>query len=87
MVTESAAIHSNRFRKHAVVKPQTTDRCLRTVARVECDGVCGGVDANAEQVCAGMACMFHRYVTDRSLYAVQDEARAARLEPSSAISE
>ncbi len=35
-------------------------------------------DANVEQVRRGMAWVFDRYVTDRSLYAVQDEARAAR---------
>jgi endonuclease YncB( thermonuclease family) len=62
------------FRKQAVVKPQTTDRYGRTVARVECNGV----DANAEQVRAGMAWVFDKYVTDRSLYTVQDEARVAR---------
>ena len=44
------------------------------MARVICDGV----DANAEQVRAGMAWVFDKYVTDRGLYAVQDEARAAR---------
>jgi endonuclease YncB( thermonuclease family) len=62
------------FKKQAVVKPQTTDRYGRTVARVECDGV----DANAEQVRAGMAWVFDRYVIGRSLYTVQEEARAAR---------
>ncbi len=62
------------LKKRAVVKPQTTDRYGRTVARVECDGV----DANVEQVRAGMAWVFDKYVTDRSLYAVQDEARNAR---------
>lgn len=35
-------------------------------------------DANAEQVRRGMAWVFDRYVTDRSLYAEQEEARAAR---------
>lgn len=62
------------FKKQAVVKPQTTDRYGRTVARVECDGV----DANAEQFRSGMAWVFDRYVIDRSLYAVQDEAKAAK---------
>ena len=46
---------------------------LFTVALVACDGT----DASAEQVRAGMAWVFDRYVTDRSLYAVQDAARAA----------
>lgn len=71
------------FKKQAVVTPQTTDRYGRTVARVECDGV----DANAEQVRAGMASVFDRYVTDRSLYAVQDEVRAAKRPARAAPSE
>ena len=62
------------FKKQAVVKQQTTDRYGRTVARVECDGA----DANAEQVRSGMAWVFDKYVTDRILYAVQDDARTAR---------
>jgi hypothetical protein len=41
---------------------------------------CDGVDANAEQIRTAMAWVFDRYVTDRSLCAVQDEARGARLE-------
>lgn len=60
--------------KAATVRPRTTDRYGRTVARVECDGI----DASAEQVRAGMAWVFDRYVTDRSLYAVQDAARGER---------
>lgn len=61
------------FGKTAVVVPRTTDRYRRTVARVECEGT----DASAEQVHAGLAWVFDRYVTDRGLYAVQDEARRA----------
>ncbi len=62
------------FEKQAVVKPRTIDRPGRTVARVECDGV----DASAELVRPGMAWVFDKYVTDRILYAVQDDARTAR---------
>jgi len=40
--------------------------------------ICDGTDANAEMVRAGMAWVFDRYITDRGLYAVQDEARAQR---------
>jgi endonuclease YncB( thermonuclease family) len=58
----------------AVVRPQVTDRYGRTVARVECDGT----DASVEQVRAGLAWVFDRYVRDQSLYAVQDEARDER---------
>lgn len=61
------------FKRQARVSVQTKDRYGRSVARVECDGV----DASAEQVRAGMAWVFDRYVKDRSLYALQDEARAA----------
>jgi micrococcal nuclease len=39
------------FKKQAVVKPQTRDRCGRNVARIECDGG----DVNAEKVRAGVA--------------------------------
>jgi endonuclease YncB( thermonuclease family) len=44
---------------------------------VTCAGA-DGTDANAEMVRSGMAWVFDKYVTDRGLYAVQDEARAAR---------
>ena len=62
------------FGKQAEIIPQSRDRYGRTVARVRC----GGVDANTEQVRRGMAWVFDRYVTDRSLYAVQEDARNAR---------
>lgn len=67
-------LSDNCFRKPAEVRPQTKDRYGRTVARV----TCAGVDANAEQVRAGMAWVFDKHVTDRALCATQDEARAAR---------
>ena len=50
------------------------DRYGRTVAHVRC----GGTDAGVEQVRSGMAWVFGRYVTDRSLYGLQNEARAAQ---------
>jgi endonuclease YncB( thermonuclease family) len=62
------------FKRHAVVREEGRDRYGRMVARVVCDGA----DANAAQLQAGMAWVFDRYVTDRSLYAVQDEARGAK---------
>lgn len=61
------------FRERAEIRPQKTDRYGRTVARV----TCRGQDASAHQVRSGMAWVFDRYVTDRSLYRLQDEARAA----------
>ena len=62
------------FKRSAAVRPQSKDRYGRTVARVDCDGV----DANVEQVSAGMAWVYDKYVIDRDLYRVQDAARAAR---------
>jgi endonuclease YncB( thermonuclease family) len=61
------------FKMQAVVKPQPMNRYGRNVARIECDGG----DVNAEQVRAGVAWVFDRYVIDRSLYALQDEVKAA----------
>ncbi|MFA9441801.1 thermonuclease family protein [Uliginosibacterium sp. sgz301328] len=46
----------------------------RQVARVECKGI----DVNAEQVRRGMAWVYDQYVTDRSFYVLQDEARYSR---------
>ena len=63
------------FQKQAEIKPQTKDRYGRTVARVICDGA----DANVEQVKRGMAWVYDKYVRDRSLYAIQDKARASKV--------
>lgn len=48
------------------------DRYGRSVARV----ICGETDANAEQVRAGMAWAYTRYLTDPSIQASEAEARA-----------
>ena len=65
------------FKQRAEVRPITagggSDRYGRVVAHVSCNGV----DANTEQVRAGMAWVFDRYVTDQRLYTLQEEARAA----------
>jgi endonuclease YncB( thermonuclease family) len=61
--------------KRARVVWTEKDRNGRLLARV----VCSGIDANAEQVRRGMAWVFDRYVKDRSLYPLQDRARAQRL--------
>ena len=60
--------------KDARIAEQGKDRYGRTLGRV----TCAGVDANAEQVRRGMAWVYDRYVTDRALYAVQGDAKAAR---------
>lgn len=63
------------FNVRAEIRPQKTDRYGRTVARV----TCRGQDASAHQVRSGMAWVFDRYVTNRSLYQLQDEARSTGL--------
>lgn len=62
------------FGQQAVIEDQGRDRYGRVIGRVGCSGI----DANAEQVRRGMAWVFDRYAADRSLYALQDEAREAR---------
>jgi endonuclease YncB( thermonuclease family) len=49
------------------------DKYGRVLGRVECQGL----DANAEQVRRCMAWVYDSFVTDRSLYALQNGARAA----------
>jgi|SRR5688572_23628137 endonuclease YncB( thermonuclease family) len=51
------------------------DKYGRMLGRVQCQGL----DANAEQVRRGMAWVYDRHVTDRSLYALQNDARAAHV--------
>ena len=62
------------FGNAATLADKGRDRYGRTLARVTCDGV----DANAEQVRRGRAWVYDRYVTDKMLYAVQEEAKAER---------
>ncbi|HHR0450053.1 TPA: thermonuclease family protein [Pseudomonas aeruginosa] len=62
------------YGRDAAIEDGGRDRYGRTIGRVSC----AGIDANAEQVRRGMAWVFDRYATDRRLYAIQDEARAAR---------
>jgi endonuclease YncB( thermonuclease family) len=62
------------FNKQARIEDKGLDRYGRTIGRVWCSGV----DANAYQVQMGMAWVYDRYVTDRSLYALQDDAKTSR---------
>jgi len=63
------------FGKTASLDVRGQDRYKRTIARVTCDGL----DANAEQVRRGYAWTYTRYAPKGSpLFAIQDEARAAR---------
>ncbi|MGE0349841.1 thermonuclease family protein [Hydrogenophaga sp.] len=77
---EKAQPFGNRSRQHlaslcfqqtATIRPATTDRYGRTVARVECQGK----DANLQQVRAGMAWAYTRYLTDPAIASAQDTAR------------
>jgi endonuclease YncB( thermonuclease family) len=61
--------------RQATVRSSGRDKYDRVLGRVEC----GGIDANAEQVRRGMAWVYDRYVTDRGLYALQNDARASHL--------
>jgi micrococcal nuclease len=62
------------FRRQAEIRPVTVDRYGRSVARV----TCGGVDANAEQVRAGMAWAYTKYLTDPNIERLEQEARDQR---------
>ncbi|KTD40559.1 thermonuclease family protein [Legionella parisiensis] len=59
------------FRKHAVINSIGNDRYGRTLGRVSCDAI----DANAEQIKMGMAWVYDKYVTDKSLYDLQKTAK------------
>lgn len=62
------------FRKDATYQAQTIDRYGRIIAVVTCDGV----EANRAQVEHGMAWVYERYNKDKSLPALQGEARMAK---------
>jgi len=53
---------------------QDTDRYGRTVGRV----YVGNVDVNAEMVKQGAAWVYRKYAKDQSLYALENEAKAAK---------
>ena len=61
------------FQQHATIRPTTRDRYGRTVARVECRGH----DANLQQVRAGLAWAYTKYLTDPAIAREQEAARAA----------
>lgn len=68
------------FHKEAKIEVTGKDRYSRSIGRIYCftPGVKTAIDANAEQVSRGMAWVFDRYVTDPTLYSLQEDARAAR---------
>jgi endonuclease YncB( thermonuclease family) len=62
------------FGKSASLDVEGEDRYGRKLARVRC----AGVDAQSHMVQAGMAWVYDRYVTDKSLYQLQQQAQNAR---------
>lgn len=60
------------FGKKAVVTVDQTDQYGRVLSRVACDGV----DTQAYMVSAGMAWVYDRYVSDKSLYGLQEQAKS-----------
>jgi len=68
------------YMRQARIETQGKDRYGRTIGRIYCKQPSGKeVDANAAQVQQGMAWVYDKYVKDRSLYKLQDAARAARV--------
>ncbi|QMT61830.1 thermonuclease family protein [Legionella sp. PC997] len=63
------------FRKEAIVNTNAKDQYGRILGRV----TCAGIDVNAEQVKTGMAWVYDKYVTDKSLYDLQDQAKNNKL--------
>lgn len=63
------------YRVEASIRQTTTDRYGRTVARV----TCRGLDANLEQVRAGMAWAYTKYQTDAAFPNAEQRARRARI--------
>ena len=62
------------FNKQARVIEQDKDRYGRVVGRV----YVGNLDVNAEMVRLGTAWVYRQYVRDRSLYTLEDQAKAAK---------
>jgi endonuclease YncB( thermonuclease family) len=63
------------FKKTAEVKHRARDRYGRTVGRVTCEGV----DANVEQVRAGMAWAYKQYVTDPHIPDLERDAKRSGI--------
>ena len=61
--------------RHVFVEVQDTDRYGRQIGRV----VAEGVEANTEQVRAGMAWVYTRYNQDRRLPAIEAEAKRKKI--------
>ncbi|ABA57951.1 thermonuclease family protein [Nitrosococcus oceani] len=68
------ALSSLAFGKQARVVVENVDRCGRTVGHVFVDGV----NINREMVRQGAAWVYMAYLRDKSLFGVEQEARAAK---------
>lgn len=62
------------FDKDAVLQKTATDRYGRTVAKV----TCAGIYANGEQIRAGLAWAYRKYLRDQSLLGLESDAREAK---------
>lgn len=72
------ALSALAFGKPPRILSAGRDRYGRIVARVYTQGEDGETDISSEMVRQGAAWVFDRYASDGALYALQDEARAAR---------
>lgn len=63
------------FGKRAALSKEGVDDYGRVLARVRCDGV----DAQSYMLRSGMAWVYTRYATDRSLMSLQEDAQRKRL--------
>jgi endonuclease YncB( thermonuclease family) len=61
--------------KPIVIETHGLDQYKRTLGTVSC----GGVNANAAMVGAGHAWVYDGYAKDRTLYTLQDKAKAGRI--------
>lgn len=68
------ALASQVFRKTVTVADAGRDRYGRVIGTIHV----AGIDANAEMVRMGMAWVYRRYATDRSLFELESEARGAK---------
>lgn len=68
------ALSSLVFRQSVTVADAGRDRYGRVLGTV----YVSGVNVNAEMVRQGMAWVYRQYATDRSLFALEDEARTGR---------
>ena len=64
------------YATHASIRVVDVDHYGRTIGRV----TCGRHYANAEMVRTGLAWVYRRYARDASLYQLEAQARAARLQ-------